>query len=295
VVKILVRGAEGEPREIPRDRLRAALDAGIAALLDLSSPRDAWRELFSREDYVSLKANCLAGPMMSTLPAVCEAVVAALERGGVSPSHCTIWDRTERELRQAGYRIRKSGAGPKVMATDSPGVGFTSELHYHGRACSLISRILTNYSTCWINVPRLKDHNLAGMSGGLKNAFGAVHNPNKYHSNNCDPYVADVNAIPVIKERHRLTVVDALAVQVHGGPAYRREWAAAPRLLLLGVDPVAVDVICLEILSALRKQQGLPPLEQEERPAVHLRTAARSDYGLGIGDRARIKLQEIEI
>ena len=38
----------------------------------------------------------------------------------------------------------------------------------------------------------LKDHDLAGVSLAMKNWYGVVHNPNKLHDDDCDPFVADL-------------------------------------------------------------------------------------------------------
>ena len=55
-----------------------------------------------------------------------------------------------------------------------------------------------------INLPVLKDHDGAGVTIALKNMYGAIHNPNKYHPNGCDPYVADLNMLPEIRSRMKL-------------------------------------------------------------------------------------------
>ena len=63
----------------------------------------------------------------------------------------------------------------------------------------------------------------------MKNYFGAIHNPNKYHDAHCDPHVAEVFDAPPVRSRHRLTVLDALLVQFHKGPAYHPQWAGEVR------------------------------------------------------------------
>ena len=65
--------------------------------------------------------------------------------------------------------------------------------------CGHLSKILTNLTNRTVNLPVLKDHNLAGLSGSMKNMYGVIHNPNKYHLNNCNPYVAELNALAEIK------------------------------------------------------------------------------------------------
>ena len=62
-------------------------------------------------------------------------------------------------------------------------------------------------------MPLLKDHDGAGVSIALKNMYGVIHNPNKYHPNGCNPYVADVNMLPDIRTKMRLAF-DKLRVDV---------------------------------------------------------------------------------
>jgi len=62
----------------------------------------------------------------------------------------------------------------------------------YGSAASLVCNTLSRVCDTVINLPTLKDHGIAGMTMAMKNMFGAIHNPNKYHQNTGNPYVADV-------------------------------------------------------------------------------------------------------
>jgi uncharacterized protein (DUF362 family) len=125
----------------------------------------------------------------------------------------------------------------------------------------------------------LKDHDLAGVSLSLKNFYGAIHNPNKYHDNNCDPYVADLNTHPYIKNKLRLIICDAITLQYHGGPAYKPQWAVDYRSILLSRDPVAIDRIGARLIEEKRKEKGLSSLKESGREPLHIATAA----GKGLG------------
>jgi uncharacterized protein (DUF362 family) len=81
--------------------------------------------------------------------------------------------------------------------------------------------VLTTQVDGVLNLPILKQHMLAGMTGALKNNFGCIHNPNKMHLDNCDPYIAEVNAVPAIRDKQRLVIMDALRPVVDNGPAYQ--------------------------------------------------------------------------
>jgi uncharacterized protein (DUF362 family) len=74
-----------------------------------------------------------------------------------------------------------------------------------------------------INVPVLKDHDGTGITCALKNMYGVIHNPNKHHPNVCNPNIADLNMLPEIRTRMRLTIYDATTVIYEGGPEYKPE------------------------------------------------------------------------
>jgi hypothetical protein len=112
---------------------------------------------------------------------------------------------------------------------------------------------------------------MAGITAGMKNYFGAIHNPNKYHDDHCDPYVAELSDSPPVRSRHRLTILDALLVQYHRGPSYNPRWAGR-RLTRLFLDPVAAR---RRRLADDRAPGGraLPTLEEDGRPPRYIRTA----------------------
>jgi hypothetical protein len=131
---------------------------------------------------------------------------------------------------------------------------------------------------------------LAGVTAGMKNYFGAIHNPNKYHDAHCDPHVAEVFDAPPIKSKHRLTVLDALVVQFHKGPAYHPRWAGKYGGFVFSLDPVAADTVGWTIIERLRAEAGLPTLQEEGRAPGYIGTAGR--MGLGVADPAAIETVE---
>ena len=199
-----------------------------------------------------------------------------------------MFDRTSRELKEAGFVIRKSG-GLKCFGTDElAGGGYESQPQMAGSVGSCFSRIASRFCDAIINVPILKDHDLSGISGAMKNYYGIIHNPNKYHDNNCDPYIAELNTHPYIKNKSRLIICDALLAQYNGGPAFKRRWSWPFGGILMGRDPVALDRICADIIEEERKAVGLPSLEQAKREPKYIHTAAR--LGLGEDDPKKIEL-----
>lgn len=265
-----------------------ALDPAVVArmfvrgFLELADEREEARAaaaLFRPGDRVGIKVNTIGGKAISTRPEVAHALAGCLVRGGVAAKDIVIWDRTTRELRDAGYAVNTGRSGVRVYGTDAAGAGYESEPLSHLDVGSLFSRILTETVTASISLAILKDHGLAGVTAGMKNYFGAIHNPNKYHDDRCDPFVAQVFDAPPVKSRHRLTVIDALAVQFHRGPSYHARWSAKFGGLVFSLDPVAADTAGWRIIDRLRQEAGLPTLEAEGRPPGYLATAEKMGLG----------------
>ncbi len=262
-------------------------DRGLSLLTGERDPAAAVSLLFRPDDRVGIKVNTIGGRALSTRPEVALGLAGRLAGAGVPEGNIIVWDRTTRELRDAGYATGGGRSGVRILGTDADGVGYGPDLVAHLGVGSLFSRIQSGYVTASISLAILKDHGLAGVTAGMKNYFGAIHNPNKYHDSGCDPYVAEVFDSPPVKGRHRLTVLDALTVQFHKGPSYHARWAARFGGLVFGLDPVAVDSVGGAIIERLRSEAGLPTLEAEGRAPRYLDTAER--MGLGRSDAASIE------
>jgi len=274
------------------ERLRELLDEAARALTGDAKPTDAWARWFKPDDRLAIKVNCLGLP---TKPAVTLALAAAVGRIGLASERVIVWDRTNRELRAAGYTLRGTGDGVRCFGTDAlkrrGNGGYSADVHTSGATGSLISRIVTDEATALVSAAVLKDHNLAGLTGVMKNFFGAIHNPNKYHDNGCDPFIADACAQKPIRDRFRLALCDATRPQYNGGPATRRQWRWPYGGLILSTDPVAADRVGCDILQRKRAAVGMKPFEAEERPVHHL--ASGEARGLGIANLERIEVVSI--
>lgn len=271
----LADAAGPDPRAV-----HGALDEGACALSGESDAAAAWARWFKPQDRVALKVNCLG---LATHPAVVAGLGQSLGAVGITAERTIVWDRTDRELERAGYTLRKRGSGARCYGTDalqgSARGGYDTELATSGAIGSLYSRIITEQCDALVSVPILKDHNLAGLSCALKNFFGAIHNPNKYHDNGCAPFVADVCAHEHIRSRLRFAVCDATQPQYNGGPPRRQRWQWPYGGLLLSTDAVALDRVALEILERKRAVAGLRPLAAEQRPVRYLEHAATRNLG----------------
>jgi uncharacterized protein (DUF362 family) len=261
--------------------LAAMLDRALMKLTNAGTPQAAWRSLFSPKDVVGLKVNCLAGPPLSTHPVVVNQIVRGLRLAGVPDGQIYVWERFTHELQRAGFEPRDEAGSVHYVGIDGR---YDDELTTSGSVGSRFTPIVSRLCTALINVPVLKDHLLAGLGVGMKNFYGAIHNPNKYHDNNCDPYVADVNACPFIRDRLRLVACDALTGQYDGGPTLRPHRLWQENGLLASRDPVALDAIAGQVINERRIRAGLPAIP----PPPWLATASR--YGLGEHAPARIEV-----
>ncbi|MCK4607381.1 MAG: DUF362 domain-containing protein [candidate division Zixibacteria bacterium] len=286
VVVVRRSGAESGD-EFTNDHYRALLDVALPILSGMDDVSAAVKKYFPG-GRVGMKVNCLTRRYTCTPVALTEAFLDVLENAGFDANDLVVWERTSGELQRAGYTLNASSFGRRCLGTDSRSVGYGRVFHSYGDVSSLISRVLLEMVDHNVNLPVLKDHSLAGLSGGLKNMFGAINNPNKYHDNNCNPFVAHVANLQPIRDKHRLTIMDAVRVQYDQGPGYSSDYIADYHGLIISNDPVAADRVGLEVLEHFRRARGLPTLAQAGRPARYL--ASAQEIGLGVADMDRIDL-----
>ena len=123
--------------------------------------------------------------------------------------------------------------------------------------------------------------------------YGAINNPNKYHGNNCSPFAADINNLQPIRQKHRLTIVDAVRVQYDRGPGFDSKSLDHYNGLVISEDPVAADRISLAVIEHLRRKNGRLPLAETGSEVKYL--AAAEEIGLGTATMDKIDLQVINV
>ena len=267
------------------------LDEGIAALYRTNEPEKIWKQLFSRNEVVGVKVNCLSGSHGSSHPVLVEAIIEKLRHVGIEPGNIIIWDRLNQDLESAGYRINWKDKN-KIRCYGNDIADYDNRLYLNGSVGSLISRTLIQTCSAIINVPVLKDHGIVGITLSMKNFFGAIHNPNKYHSKNGNPYIADLYQINLIRQKTRLTICDALDAQYEGGPPFKPQWTWPFNGLLIGVDGVALDRVGWQIIESKRKEKDFPDLATVGRKPEYILTAGQK--GIGQSDLSKINWQKIK-
>jgi len=292
VVKATYAQAIDNAGRVDAAAVSAMLDSVMTRLTGKPDRAAAWAVLFSPDDEVAIKVNCLPAPPLATHPEVVTAIVSGLRAAGVPDSNIIIYDRLTRELERAGFTPNTRG-GVRCFGSDAS--GYDPEPTEAGIVGSCLTRIVSGMCTAIINVPVVKDHDVAGVSIALKNHFGSINNPNKQHENRCSPQVADVNLLPPIRAKQRLVIADALIVTYDGGPSYKPAASTHLKTLLAATDPVALDAVGYDIIEGLRRRAGLPSLAAEDRAPKYLAVAADADHKLGIADLSRIRRLDCDL
>jgi hypothetical protein len=253
--------------------VRDFLEEGLCALTATPNSTDAWHRLLRPDDVILVKCNQSARDTLGTTPPVVDELLRSLVAAGFSLEQIMVLEAGDltllRKTRQPDYRWQGTAVDFGSSGSDT----FLAAL---------------DQATAIINVPFLKTHVLATMTGCLKNlSHGLIRHPARFHANGCDPAIGQIVASPPIRSKLRLNVVNALRVIFDRGPDARVQDIHCAGTMLFSTDPVAADSVGLGILNSVRSDRGLGPLFADGRSPRQLFTAHR--LGLGQCDGSRIE------
>jgi uncharacterized protein (DUF362 family) len=300
---VLVHHSEvvDEAGRIQQPLLQKMVDKGMIAFSGEKTIADAWSKYFSAADIVGLKVNTLGMADLQGMdyaqhfPAVTDAIASGLKKAGIKEENMIIWDRSDEELSQAGFTINREATGIRVIGNKEKRRGsdaqFNPKSYPVGKSSSRVCSILADQCTALVNIPVPKTHGSAAFTGALKNHYGTIDNPSKLHPNNCtNPGIPEVNTIPIIRDKQKLIVYDAMMVAIDSGPRWRRRFTKSYGGILVGTDPVAIDTIALKILNKKREEEGMDPVTSR---AHHIPLSAK--LGLGTDSTDNIELVKITV
>ncbi len=257
------------------DAVREMLDAALMRFSGQTDPKAAWSQYIKPSDTVGIKMNVM---MNATHPEVVRAIVQRLLDIGVKDENIIIWDRN------------RAGVGTKGVEVRNRDFGYDEKTH--------LSKIVTEKCTALINVPGIKAHWIAGVAVALKNWVGAISGLNPSDRGVTYAIHADsaaeccqFNAMPPVRDKCRLVIVDALRPLCHGGPQVNPRFLWPYKGLLVSTDPVAMDTVCEKIVQDRRDEMKLGPIRP---PAKHVRLAD-TKYHLGTSDWNKIDLVRLTI
>ncbi len=240
-------------------------------------PDDFWTQNFLPNDRVGLMID-VQEP--SVPPIMVEVIIRQLVSARVRTENILIFAADERDLFAAGFSLDHDRPGVKAYGAAS--LGYRND----------ISRILIDMCDKIINVATLRPHSQFGMTGAVYNHLACAP-ATVAKQVTADPrQLASVAARALINQKVILHFLVALhpfyAVPTEAQPEPRWEYAG----LLLASDPVAVDIVGLEILTAKRTEEGIEPAEPPV--ARQYLDAASDEYRLGQADRDKITVVTIE-
>jgi uncharacterized protein (DUF362 family) len=290
VVWVQHKGVMDESGAVNREILGAMLDRALCELTGEKDPIAALSRFVSPDDVVGLKVNTLglrgvAGTTYTShFAATAEVLASRLTKIVGKPERVVVWDRQNGDLQSAGYTINVDGEGLRCYGTQDT-LGYDSQEFPVGDRKTRFSRILTEQITALINMPLVKTHRMSGVTGALKNHYGSIQNPSDFHGNNCSqPGIPEINALPPVREKTRLVVVDALWVVIEQGPRWTLEYMRPLNAIWVSTDPVAVDRLVLDTIDRLRAAEKLDSVAPD---AVHIELAGK----LGLGEWRLDKIQ----
>jgi len=285
----------GSSGQLDEKRVLDLLDRAIASYTGRDKPTDAWKHILPQggpDKVIGLKTNGLGGKGISSHAMLAFAIAERLQWAGIKPGNIIIWDRNARDLEACGLTISTDPSRVRCYGSDT--AGFEEAAVPCGAGVGIyLSKILTRQCDMVIGVPILKDHSGAGVTFAMKNMYGVLSRPQDLHSGGCNPGVADLNAVPVIREKVRFTIGDAMTSVYDGGPGFHPERLWQPNALIVGEDRVAIDHTAWQMIEQKRAEAGMPTLEAAGRPPRYIATAADADHKLGVNNPEHITLVEI--
>jgi hypothetical protein len=276
---------------------------------------------------VGLKVYTDSGPGMATPVPLVKAVIAALERRGFQHQNIFLVGLNALRLRMTGYLPSLvSGETPfngnpvfvlesgryydPVWFYDSPlpqrfdpifveqqpqnsggikGVPNTSTRDEDRK--SFLATPLFLDSDFWINLPVFTDHPTLGINGALVNAtlWNASNTARFFRSPaNAPAAVAEMSAIPELRQTWAFTLASLEHYQFIGGPFFNSLYTLSEPVIWLSKDPVMMDALMRDRMNAARKRNGFEPIDEEIRTLEFAET-------LGVGSTKTKNAKIIEV
>jgi hypothetical protein len=308
------------------EQVRTMMQRGMMDLTGADGWVDAWRQFFEPGDVVGIKVNPVGRPVVISDATVVHEIIAGLEAAGIKRQDIVVYDRYRKEFYAAGFDkwlpdgVRSSYATDEVDSTQQNIAGYDPD-HYMDMALTLpgfsvdnstarrsyAAQFITRQVNKLVNLPVLKDHQSAGVTLCLKNlSHGLVNNVNRSHAtsslNACNAFIPAVVALPVIRNKTVLHILDGVKGLYNGGPTGRPEFVWEHNTLYFSTDPVAMDHIGWEVIDAQRESVGMKKLVESlpdknstfvHRQPEHIEIAGA--LGLGVWDRDKIDLRTVQL
>lgn len=245
---------------------------------------------------VGLKIYTDSGPGMATPIALVKAVIAAMERRGFEADGIFLVGLNQMRLRMTGflppyaqgdyafkghpiYVLESGRYYDPVWFYDSPLPSrfdpIFAEKSVEGQdpnttkeqdRKSFLATPLFLDADFWINLPVFTDHPILGVNGSLVNAtlWNASNTARFFRSPaNAPAAVAEMSAIPELRQTWVLTIASLEHYQFIGGPYFNSLYTVSEPYVWLSSDPVALDSMILARINRWRERNGFKPVSEE--------------------------------
>ena len=247
---------------------------------------------------VGLKVYADSGPGLATPVPLVKAVISALKRRGFEHSNIFLVGLNALRLRMTGYLpslvsgetpffgnpvyVLESGRyydplwfydsplpqrfDPIFAQEQTKGVSPTTTKDEDRK--SFLATPLFLDADFWINIPVYSDHPTLGVNGALVNAtlWNASNTARFFRSPaNAPAAVAEMSAIPELRQTWMFTITSLEHYQFIGGPFFNSLYTVSEPILWLSNDPVMLDALARDRINAHRKKQGFEPIDEEIR------------------------------
>jgi len=306
--------------------VREMMAQGMRALTGDKDARDSWARFFTPSDVVGIKVNCSGAPSIMSTPEVVAEIVRNLGAVGVKPEKVWIYERFGNQVNTvhydrfvpAGVNIWTAEQSRGSIAGYDPGIYVDVNFFGEEDTRSNLARLVVDPLTKIINVPNMKDHGAAGVTGCLKNiAYGSFSNVARSHSGfktNTYSFIGTLAAVEPLRSRTVLQVMDGLRGVWHGGPfSYNRKFRFYPKEMMFGTDPVAVDRLLLDVIDNKRAAEHASSVWDrsmknvksgwfyDDNPSInrYIREPGHIEYAsklaLGVYDIGKMQVRKIEL
>jgi uncharacterized protein (DUF362 family) len=253
------------------------LERGLKELTGENSARAAFAKFVEPNDVVGIKINPSGAPACCSSPELVREIIDGLLSAGIPVRNIIVYDRFGYEIELGSYQtLLQPGVevvGVQDGLLDSAGydANIYCEADFFGEweTRSYMASIVATRLDKIINMPTMKDHSAAGVTGCLKNvAYGTFNNVARSHQTPfsfTNPLIGVMCTAEPLRSKVVLNIMDGMRMVWHGGPLTQNQDFIFPAgVLMMSTDPVAMDTVELEAIDKKRKEEGAPSVWERD-------------------------------